>query len=161
MAGCGSSAAVARRFNNHSLRGTLGYIVATALTALDYRFPQVDIALDGSSADRATLNLLFICNGEYCGGGMHVGKGARLDDGLLHVVEAGGVSRLGAMLQWPSLYRGTLYGVRGVRVDAARSVTITGERGVLVDCDGELAGRLPATYRMIPAALDVCVPSHQ
>lgn len=158
IAGCGASGRVVERFNRWRVPGVIGYAVAAALTAFDYRWPLVRISLD-ERADRAVnLNLIFVCNGEYCGGGMHVGKGARLDDGLLHVVEAGGVSRVRAMLQWPSLYRGTLYGVRGVRVDAARSVTITGESHVLVDCDGELAGRLPATYRIASAALDVCVP---
>jgi len=29
---------------------------------------------------------------------------------------------------------------------------------VLVDADGELVGRLPATYRGVPGVLDVCVP---
>lgn len=158
IAGCGASGRVVERFNRWRVPGVIGYGVAAALTAFDYRWPQVRITLDDGADRIVSLNLIFVCNGEYCGGGMHVGKGARLDDGMLHVVEAGGVSRVRAMLQWPSLYRGTLYGVRGVRVDAARSVTITGERDVLVDCDGELAGRLPATYRVISAALDVCVP---
>ncbi len=157
MAGCGSSAEVARRFNSRQLRGTLGYVVATALTALDYRFPQLEMALDGQGAERAALNVLFICNGEYCGGGMHVGRGARLDDGLLHVVEVAGVGRLGSLLQWPRLYAGSLDRVRGARVRAARQIRLASEGDVLVDCDGEVCGRLPATYRVRAGALNVCV----
>ncbi len=157
MAGCGSSAAVAHRFNSQRLRGTAGYVVATALAALDYRFPHVNIALDGNPADRATLNLLFICNGEYCGGGMHVGKGARLDDGAFHVVEVAGVGRLGSLLQWPRLYTGSVAKVRGARIRPAREVRAASSEDVLVDCDGEVCGRLPATYCVVAGALNVCV----
>jgi YegS/Rv2252/BmrU family lipid kinase len=158
MAGCGSSARVAERFNRRRFRGTLGYVVAAALTALDYRFPRVDIALDGNPAVRECLNLLFICNGEYCGGGMHVGRGALLDDGLLHVVEVSGVGRLGSVLQWPRLYWGSVDRVRGARVRTAQVIHVTSTEDVAVDCDGDLCGRLPATYRAVAGALKVCVP---
>lgn len=158
MAGCGSSARVVEHFNRLKLRGTLGYVVATALTALDYRFPLVEIALDGHAADRTSLNLLFVCNGEYCGGGMHVGKGARVDDGLLLVVEVAGVGRLESLLQWPRLYTGSVGKVRGARVRAAHALHVTSNEHVLVDCDGELCGRLPATYRAVAGALKACVP---
>jgi YegS/Rv2252/BmrU family lipid kinase len=158
MAGCGASARVAERFNRRKVRGTLGYAVAAALTALDYRFPDVDLALDGEPAHRARLNVLFICNGEYCGGGMHVGKGALVDDGLLHVVEVSGVGRLGSLLQWPRLYTGSVSRVRGAHVHTAQVVRVTSNEDVLVDCDGDLCGRLPATYRAVAGALRVCVP---
>jgi diacylglycerol kinase family enzyme len=91
---------------------------------------------------------------------MHVGAGARPDDGLFHVVEASGVGRLRSVLQWPRLYRG-LHGVRGVRVRAGRHVRVMAARGqhVLVDCDGEVCGSLPATYTVIPHAVALCVPA--
>ena len=158
MAGCGSTARVAERFNRRKVRGTLGYAVATALTALDYRFPQVELAVDGHAAESINLNLLFICNGEYCGGGMRVGKGVLLDDGMFQVVEVAGVGRLGSLLQWPRLYTGSVGMVRGARVRAAREIHLASKEDVLVDCDGEVCGRLPATYRVVAGALNVCVP---
>ena len=157
MAGCGASARVVERFARWRLAGAAGYGVAAALTALDYRWPLVEIAFDGSAGRPIRLNLLFVCNGEYCGGGMRVGRGASPDDGELLVVEAGGVGRLRAMLQWPRLYFGGLHRVRGVSVSPAREIAVRGAGSVLVDCDGELCGRLPATYRILPAAIDVCV----
>jgi YegS/Rv2252/BmrU family lipid kinase len=160
MAGCGASGRVVERFNTRRVTGTLGYVLASGLTAVDYRFPIVDLSLDGGAAERVRLNLLFVCNGEYCGGGMHAGKGARLDDGLLQVVWVGGVGRIGAALQWPSLYTGHLERVRGAQVRTARVLRVTSEeKNVLVDCDGELCGRLPAIYTMTPAALRVCAPA--
>ncbi len=158
IAGCGSSSRVVERFNARRGHGTLGYVVAAALTAFDYRFPTVEIALDGNQADTTSLNVIFVCNGEYCGGGMHVGKGSRIDDGRFQVVEVGGVGRLGSLLQWPRLYTGSVDRVRGARVRSAGSVYVTSKEDVLVDCDGDVCGRLPATYRVVPGALHVCVP---
>ena len=45
---------------------------------------------------------------------------------------------------------------RGVRVIAARRVEVRSEEDVLVDCDGEVIGRLPATYEVVPGAITVC-----
>jgi diacylglycerol kinase family enzyme len=156
MGGCGASAQVASRFNRRRIPGTLGYAVASGLTTLSYEWPQVEVRTDGGPPRTVTLNLLFICNGEYCGGGMHVGRGSRLDDGLLLVVEAAGIGRLRTMLEWPRLYGGHLERVRGVRVTSARRLDVTSKEDVLVDCDGEVIGRLPAVYEIVPAAITVC-----
>jgi diacylglycerol kinase family enzyme len=43
-----------------------------------------------------------------------------------------------------------------VRVIAARRVEVRSEEDVLVDCDGEVIGRLPATYEILSGALTVC-----
>jgi len=159
MAGCGASGRVVERMERWHGVGAAGYALAAALTAFDYRWPLVELSLDGGPPATMRLNLLFVCNGQYCGGGMCVGQGARPDDGELLVVEAVGVGRLRAMLQWPQLYFGGLQQVAGVRVRAAREVAVAGPASVLVDCDGELCGRLPATYRIVPGALDVRVPA--
>jgi YegS/Rv2252/BmrU family lipid kinase len=156
MGGCGASAQVAHRFNQRRIPGALGYAAASVMTTLTYRWPQVEIRTDDGAPHVATLNMLFACNGEYCGGGMRVGRGSKLDDGLLLVVEASGVGRLRTILEWPRLYGGRLEHVRGVRVTPARRVEVRSEEDVLVDCDGEVIGRLPATYEIVPGALTVC-----
>jgi diacylglycerol kinase (ATP) len=156
MGGCGASAEVAGRFNRRRIPGALGYAVASAMTTLSYRWPRVEIRTDEGAARTVTLNMLFACNGEYCGGGMHVGRGSRLDDGLLLVVEAAGIGRLRTMLEWPRLYGGRLERVRGVRVTSARRIDVASTEDVLVDCDGEVIGRLPAVYEIVPGAITVC-----
>lgn len=156
MGGCGASAQVADRFNRRRIPGVLGYAVASAMTTFSYRWPQVEVRLDGGAPRTVTLNMLFTCNGEYCGGGMHLGRGASLDDGLLLVVEAAGIGRLRTMLEWPRLYGGRLAHVRGVRGTSARRIEVASQDDVLVDCDGEVIGRLPAVYEIVPGAITVC-----
>jgi diacylglycerol kinase family enzyme len=156
MGGCGASAQVADRFNRRRIPGALGYAAASVMTTLSYRWPQVEIRMDDRAPRAVTLNMLFACNGEYCGGGMRVGRGASLDDGLLLVVEAAGIGRLRTMLEWPRLYGGHLERVRGVRVTSARRIDVESQDDVLVDCDGEVCGRLPAIYEIVPGAITVC-----
>jgi diacylglycerol kinase family enzyme len=156
MGGCGASAQVADRFNRRRIPGALGYAAASALTTLSYRWPQVEIRTDDGAPRTVTLNMLFACNGDYCGGGMHVGRGSSLDDGRLLVVEASGIGRLRTMLEWPRLYGGRLERVRGVRVTSARRIEVSSAEDVLVDCDGEVIGRLPAVYEIVPDAITVC-----
>jgi diacylglycerol kinase (ATP) len=156
MGGCGASARVADWFNRRRIPGILGYAAASVVTTFSYRWPQVEIRTDQGPARSVTLNMLFACNGEYCGGGMHVGRGASLNDGLLLVVEAAGVGRLRTILEWPRLYGGHLERVRGVRVTSARRIDVESGDDVLVDCDGEVIGRLPVSYTVVPGAITVC-----
>jgi YegS/Rv2252/BmrU family lipid kinase len=155
MGGCGASAQVASRFNRRRIPGVVGYAAASVMTTLGYRWPRVEIRADAGEPRSVVLNVLFACNGEYCGGGMHVGRGASLDDGQLLVVVAAGISRLRTMLEWPRLYGGRLERVRGVRMTSARRIEVTSKEDVLVDCDGEVVGRLPATYTVLPGAVTV------
>jgi len=155
IAGCGGSGRVVERFNRRNIPGTLGYVVATATAAMGYRWPLVQVAVDDEPPRTVRLNVLFVCNAEYCGGGMHVGRGARMDDGVLRVVEAANVSRVRALLQWPRLYSGGLERVKGIRVVDVHVLRVTSPEHVLVDCDGELCGRLPATYTVVRDALTV------
>jgi diacylglycerol kinase (ATP) len=159
MAGCGASARVAGRFNRRHVPGALGYAAAAAITTLSYRWPEVEIRSDDGDARRVLLNLLFVCNGAFCGGGMQVGRGAALDDGRFLVVEGTGIGRLRAILEWPRLYRGWLAGVRGVTVQSSARLHVASREDVLVDCDGEICGKLPAEYSVLPGVLTVCVPA--
>jgi diacylglycerol kinase (ATP) len=158
MAGCGASARVVERFNQRRIAGRFGYAVAAAMTALDYRWPIVEVAVDGGASCALRLNLLLVFNGQYCGGGMRVAAGARLDDGVLDVVTAAGVGRVRSLAQWPQLYLGGLQRVAGLRMAGARVLHASSAEDVLVDCDGELCGRLPATYQVVPGRLTVCAP---
>jgi diacylglycerol kinase (ATP) len=158
IAGCGASALATRRFNRRRIPGPLGYAVAAGITALTCRWPRIDIREDEGDTRSVTLNMLFVCNGEYCGGGMRVGRGAALDDGRFLVVEASGIGRVRTVMEWPRLYLGRLDHVSGVAISPARRLDLSSGEDVLVDCDGEVCGRLPATYAVAPGALTVCVP---
>jgi diacylglycerol kinase family enzyme len=55
--------------------------------------------------------------------------------------------------------RGTLGGLKGVRLLRARHVRIASPHGVPVQCDGEFLGETPAEVAILPAALRLLVPA--
>jgi diacylglycerol kinase family enzyme len=122
-----------------------------------YRSPEVTLAVDGGEAARLRLLALFVCNGEYCGGGMRPGRGARIDDGVMEVVTVEAMHPVRVLVNLPRLYSGRLEGVRGVRVIEGRRVDVAAPGRVLIDCDGEQPGTAPASFVVRPAALRVIV----
>jgi diacylglycerol kinase family enzyme len=101
---------------------------------------------------------LAVANGQYFGGGMRVAPYARPDDGYLDVVAIGDFSPLEMLRFGHRIYLGSHLGHPKVRPDRARRVEARpsnpGEH-VLLDVDGETPGRLPATFSVLPGALNL------
>lgn len=157
--GCGIGGHVAASVNRRAGRrhGFLAFLAAALSAVARYRPDEVLLTLDEGEAARRRLLALFVCNGEYCGGGMRPGRGARIDDGLMKVVVVEAMHPARVLVNLPRLYSGRVEGVRGVRVSTARRVQVAAESRVLVDCDGEQPGSAPASFVVRPAALRVVV----
>lgn len=100
------------------------------------------------------LMQVFIANGRYCGGGMHVAPSARLDSGELALtwVEKDTLPRMLAAL--PRLYDGQVERAPTVRTARAVEITVSAAGvGVPCDVDGESPGGVPVTVRVLPARL--------
>jgi diacylglycerol kinase (ATP) len=98
----------------------------------------------------------MIGNTENGGGGMRLLPGARFDDGVLDLIDVGGVSRLGVLFGiLPKLYSGKH--VHHPKVRTARGTSFRFASGVetLVDLDGEMVGRLPLEVTVLPQAFRV------
>jgi YegS/Rv2252/BmrU family lipid kinase len=138
--------------------GTFAFAFHSARTMLSYREPIVRLRIDGHFDERASIATVAVANGQYFGGGMRVAPDAVPDDGLFDVVVMGGAGRGVGDLKL--LYTGEHIGTPGVRVVRGRKVVAapveeTGGRAVLIEVDGESAGRLPATFEILPRALRV------
>jgi YegS/Rv2252/BmrU family lipid kinase len=158
--GCGIGGEVAASVNRAAgpRHGFLAFLLASLAAVARYRPREVGLVIDGGVERTLRLLALFVCSGEYCGGGMRPGRGARIDDGWLRVVTVEAMPPARVLLNLPRLYSGRLEGVRGVSVhDAVRHVEVRGGGGVLVDCDGEQPGTAPATFDVRPGALRVVV----
>ena len=116
------------------------------------------VQLDDARERHLLVATLCIANARYFGGGMKIAPEAKLTDGKFDVV---GVADLGAMKLFtsaPRVYFGSHLSMPEVSHALARKVTVRpAERGAVVDLevDGELPGRLPATFQIIPEALSV------
>jgi len=136
--------------------GEIAYLLMTPPVTLTYRQRDISIEVDGVQAGTRQLFTAMIGNTENGGGGMKLLPGARFDDGVLDLIDVGGVSRLGVLLGiLPKLYSGAH--VHHPKVRRARGTSFRFASGVetLVDLDGEMVGRLPLEVTVLPQAFRV------
>ncbi len=164
VAGFGAQGEVVARANRMDKRwgGRAVFLAATLRTVLGYRPARVAMAWsDEAGAERAwegELLSCFVANGAWCGGGMWVGRGGTMHDGLLDgvLLEPSPLRR--QLPRVHHLYDGRVEALPGARRFRATRVEVrpAGDgAGTPVDLDGETPGRLPARFEILPRALHV------
>jgi diacylglycerol kinase (ATP) len=102
-----------------------------------------------------SLVTAFIANGQYCGGGMQVGRGGSMQDGAADLVVVPRLPTARLLAGIPRLYTGHVERVRGVL--RSRIVSLDAEAvdaaAVPVEVDGEQPGSLPLHVRVLPGTL--------
>lgn len=137
-------------------RGTAPYFAALLRTALRHRNHEITLQSDGQTSTQP-LTTVLICNGQSTGGGMRVAPGAVLDDGALDVIVVGSLRPWEILWHAPKIYRGTHVAISKVSVHRVQTVSVNSRESLSVVADGELIGKNPAHFRILPAALRVLV----
>jgi diacylglycerol kinase (ATP) len=143
-------------------KGRLSYLLSVLRTLVRFRNKQVRLTLHHTGQIKShTLegSMIAVCNGLYFGGGMRVAPNADPADGVFDVVALSAMSRLEFLMNFPRVYRGAHLTHPKVRVYRASEVRIepvapTGEP-VWLEAEGELLGEVPASFRLLPRALEV------
>jgi diacylglycerol kinase family enzyme len=144
-----------------ALRGQANFAASTLAGILEVAPFTVRVSIDSEA--ETTLQTINFCvaNARYFGGGMMVAPDAKLSDGLLDVVNIGDLSTATILARGYTLYRGTHLSLQNVGSRTARRIEVwplnPGEE-VRIETDGELPGRLPAVWEVVPAALRLRVP---
>ncbi|HYN86067.1 MAG TPA: YegS/Rv2252/BmrU family lipid kinase, partial [Pyrinomonadaceae bacterium] len=140
-----------------ALGGKLTFALAALRATLAFEKPSARISLDGGAEFRLTVANFCVANARYFGGGMKIAPRARLDDGLLDVVAIGDMSAARILANSYRVYLGTHLGMEQVGHALARRVAARpiDDEEVKLEVDGELVGRLPATFEVLPGALRV------
>jgi diacylglycerol kinase family enzyme len=89
---------------------------------------------------------------------MKIAPDAKLTDGRLDVVSVGDLSALRIFTSAPRLYLGSHLSMPEVSHTLARKVNVRAankNEQIGIEVDGELPGRLPATFQVIPEVLRV------
>lgn len=143
------------------IRGKAKYAVSTLQEVMDIDTTTVRVKIDDTEETNIQTLNFCIANSRYFGGGMKIAPDAKLNDGVFDIVNIGDIKTLKILLNAYKLYNGTHLELKEVKHTYAKRLEITpfnsGEE-VHIETDGELPGRLPAVYEVVPEALKVRVP---
>jgi diacylglycerol kinase (ATP) len=156
VASCGMSTRVIERVKAERI----SFAVSLLQTAIRNEPTRLVVQLDDSHDHHLVVLNLCVANARYFGGGMKIAPDAKLTDGKFDVVGIGDLSALKLFTSAPRVYLGSHLSMPEVSHALARKVTVRPpDRGteVALEVDGELPGRLPATFQIIPEALRVRV----
>jgi diacylglycerol kinase (ATP) len=148
-------------FAPRKLGSKLSYAAATLQTTLASSPIEVHIQLDEQPERRLRVAEFCVANARYYGGAMKIAPDAKLDDGFLDVVSIGDASSFRILTNAPRLYFGAHLRMDEVNHVLAKQVVarpLRKDEIVRVELDGEVVGRLPATFQIMPLALRVRCP---
>lgn len=164
VSGFGANGEVVRRANasDKRLGGRATFMLASLRTTAAYSGGEV--ALEWQEEEDGPLRqwegpvqVCFVANGAWCGGGMWVGRGGSMQDGLFDVTVLPPGSLARQLLGARHLYDGRLDRVRGALRFTATRLSVTPAPGahLPLDLDGEQREGEPREFELLPAALQV------
>ena len=148
-------------FAPRKLGSKLSYAAATVQTTLAASPIEVHIQLDEEPERRLRVAEFCVANARYYGGAMKIAPDAKLDDGWLDVVSIGDASAFRILSNAPRLYFGAHLRMDEVNHALAKQIVarpVKKDQEVPIELDGEVVGRLPATFQIVPLALRVRCP---
>ncbi|MEJ7849029.1 MAG: diacylglycerol kinase family protein [Pyrinomonadaceae bacterium] len=147
-----------------SVRGKASFALSTLQEVIGLGAVTVRISIDGK--EERSLNTINFCiaNARYFGGGMKIAPDAKINDGFLDVVNIGDIKTAKILLKAYTLYNGSHLDLAEVKSTLGKRIEarpVNDNDNVFIEIDGELPGKLPAVYEIVPAALRVRVPRSQ
>ena len=143
------------------LRGKAKFAISTLQEVFDVEYTTVRVKID--DAEEKQLNTINFCvaNSRFFGGGMKIAPDAKLDDGFFDVVNIGDIRTAKIIFNAYRLYSGSHLSLDEVKHKHAKRVEVrpaNDDETIYLETDGEIPGKLPAIYEIIPLALKIRVP---
>ena len=157
MAGIGLDASIARSVNKRLKRrtGEFAYWMSGIKHLFLWRAEAFTVDVDGRCYEGA---FALVGNGKGYGGGMIMTPGARLEEPLFEVyILPPLANNLAYLRALGACIRGKPE-VAGVSLVKGKHIKANSAREPWVEADGEIIGRLPMTFDIVPDALSVIVP---
>ncbi len=143
------------------LRGKANFAVSTLQEVFDLEPVNVRIRIDGGTEKTLQTICLCVANSRYFGGGMMMAPNAKLNDGLLDLINISDMGAAKILLNAHTLYLGKHLELKEVKSTLIRRIEVTAKdpsQKIFLETDGELPGLLPAVFEVVPSALRIRVP---
>ncbi|PYS77377.1 MAG: hypothetical protein DMF70_16695, partial [Acidobacteria bacterium] len=145
-------------FGSRKLGSKLSYAAATVQATLQSSPTEVYVQLDEQPERRSRIAEFAVANARYYGGAMKIAPDAKLDDGYFDVITIGDASAFRILANSPRLYFGAHLRMSEVSHSLAKQIVARAavkDEHLAVELDGELVGRLPVTFQIVPRGLRV------
>jgi diacylglycerol kinase (ATP) len=133
--------------------GPLAYVRGAAAAFPELRAYHTSVVL----ADDETLSMdlynVIVANGRFVAGGLPIAPEADPTDGLLDVILIPELPKTEIALLAAQILLGKHIQTNGVTFRRTRRISIRSQPGMWFNVDGELVGNNPATFEVIPRAL--------
>lgn len=136
----------------------LQYLTGALRALANDRPSAVELHLDGEVLCSPTARMVAVANGHSFAAGLPIAPSATPSDGLFDVIVLKDGSLLSLLGNAHQFYRGTHTDLAWVDTCRGRRLTarpLSNRKPVWLEADGELLGRLPAQFEIVPEALRV------
>ena len=159
VAECGVGADVVARVNRTTkmFGGRVSFTWSILRTMPFYRNKKISYSIDNGQETEACVNNLIVANGRFFGAGLQPAPEAQIDDGLFDVAVIGGIGFVKGAKNLSKLRDGTYLNLPYVKFQRGKLVSARCAERVVIEADGEVIGKLPATFELLPAAIKVRV----
>jgi len=138
--------------------GRLAFLFPAMRVYRRFKPTRVLLTLDDRMTVEEYVMNVTICNGPFSGAGMRWNTKSKMDDGLFEIVILRRLPFIKALFNVLRLYTGSFEEMKEVTVYQAKTLKVTGDRDLWVECEGEEPGKLPATFKVLPNAINVFIP---
>jgi YegS/Rv2252/BmrU family lipid kinase len=139
--------------------GQLVYLYGALRALAAWKPADFTLEVDGSRVPFSGWGVAM-ANSKAYGGGMYVAPDAELDDGALDVVRLETTSKSRFVRRvLPKVFKGEHVHEPSVHTLRGTVVRVESSRPFVVYADGDPVGELPMTFRALPAAVQVLLPS--
>ncbi|MFH1051049.1 MAG: diacylglycerol kinase family protein [bacterium] len=157
ISGIGFDAHVAIKSNldkQMNKSGIFVYLKNVISSLINYQSVKSTVIYDDKQID-CKLFLLSAGKGKFNGGGMKQLPLAVPDDGFIDFTLIQDISKFDVITQLPKLYNGTHIYHPKISTYKARKLSITTDKKIFLEVDGETFGHSPFIFEVIPSALTV------
>jgi YegS/Rv2252/BmrU family lipid kinase len=153
----GVGANVVDRVNRTTKRfgGTVSFTWGILRTIPFYRNKQVSFSIDKGAETDARINNLIVANGRFYGAGLKPAPNAQIDDALFDISIIGNVGLFESITSLGKLRDGTYLNLPKVTSQRGTRLSARCSERVLIEADGEVVGKLPATFELLPSAIRI------
>jgi YegS/Rv2252/BmrU family lipid kinase len=140
------------------MSGEARFIAAACKALTVWRERNLLITIDDGPPIVCSSNLVAVANSVFAGGGMKFAPAAKTDDGMLDLLIAADLSRIGIARELPRIRNGGHLANPKVKTFTGKRVRIENKSNndpLLIEADGNLRGHTPVEFTVLPAALRV------